>query len=109
MSQKYIDALTSAVTKLTLGPKDIVIVSSPEAMSTFIEMTQAGVGFSEYANPVLFIPGGLEKATKEDLLDALHVLEERERNEGKPEAEVSRIITDLNSPMLATAPPRKVQ
>lgn len=100
MSQKYEDILRDAVTKLSLGPKDIVIVSSPEAMGTFVEMTQAGVGFSEYANPVLLIPGGLEKATREDLLDALHVLDEKEKNEGKTETEILRGTLDLSGPML---------
>lgn len=104
MSQKYEGILRESVEKLQLGPKDIVIVKSPEAMSTFLEMTQAGVGFSEYANPILYIPGGLEKATKEDLLDALRILKEQEENAGKTEDQVSRIITDLNGPMI-----RKVQ
>ena len=100
MSQKYEDILKNSVEKLELGPKDILIVKSPEAMSTFLEMTQAGVGFSPYANPVLLVPGGLEKATKEDLQDALRILEEQEQNAGKAEDQVSRIITDLNGPMI---------
>lgn len=100
MSQKYEDILKNAVEKLSLGPKDILVVKSPDAMSTFIELTQRGIGFTPYANPVLLVPGGLEKATKEDLLDALHVLEEQEKNAGKPEEQVSRIITDLSGPML---------
>src|SRR5580698_9440486 len=100
MSQKYEQILRESIEKLQLGPKDIVIVKSPEAMSTFIEMTQAGVGFSEYANPILYIPGGLEKATKDDLLDALRILKEQEENAGKTEDQVSRIITDLNGPMI---------
>lgn len=104
MSQKYEQILRESVEKLSLGPKDIIIVKSPEAMSTFLEMTQQGVGFSPYANPVLLVPGGLERATRADLLDAMHVLDERERQAGKAEGEVSRIITDLSGPML-----RKVQ
>lgn len=104
MSQKYQDILKNSVQKLSFGPKDLLIVSSSEAMSTFVEMAQAGVGFSEYANPVLLIPGGLEKATREDLLDALRVLDEHEKNAGNGEDQISRIITDLNGPML-----RKVQ
>lgn len=104
MSKKYEDILRESVEKLSLGPKDIVIVKSPEAMSTFLEMTQAGVGFSEYVNPILFVPGGLEKATREDLTDALRILDEQAANEGKAEDQISRIITDLNGPMI-----RKVQ
>lgn len=100
MSQKYEQILRESIEKLQLGPKDIVIVKSPEAMSTFLEMTQAGVGFSEYSNPILYVPGGLEKATKEDLLDALRVLKEQEENAGKSEDQISRIITDLNGPMI---------
>jgi hypothetical protein len=51
------------------------------------------VGFSQYANPILLIPGGLEKATREDLLQALKIIEENT-------AQVSRIITDLSAPAL---------
>lgn len=104
MSQKYEDILKNSVEKLSLGPNDILIVKSQEAMSTFLEMTQQGIGFSKYANPILLVPGGLEKATREDLLDALRILDEKAANEGKPEEQVSRIITDLNGPMI-----RKVQ
>ena len=104
MSQKYEQILKDSVEKLSLGPNDILIVKSQEAMSTFLEMTQAGVGFSQYANPVLLVPGGLEKATRDDLLDAIRILDEKAANEGKPEEAVSRIITDLHAPMI-----RKVQ
>jgi hypothetical protein len=104
VSQKYEDILKNSVEKLSLGPNDILIVKSQEAMSTFLEMTQQGIGFSKYANPILLVPGGLEKATREDLLDALRILDEKAANEGKPEEQVSRIITDLNGPMI-----RKVQ
>jgi len=100
MSQKYEQILKDSVEKLSLGPKDIIIVKSPEAMSTFLEMTQAGVGFSQYANPILLVPGGLEKATRDDLLDAIRILDEQEAQMGKNEAEVSRIITDLHAPLV---------
>ncbi len=100
MSKKYEQILRESVEKLELGPNDLLIVKSPEAMSTFLEMTQAGVGFSQYANPVLLIPGGLEKATREDLQDAIRILDERAANEGKAEEQVSRIITDLHGPMI---------
>ena len=103
MSQKYEDILKNSVEKLSLGPNDILIVKSPEAMSTFLEMTQAGVGFSQYANPILLVPGGLEKATREDLLDALRILDETEKAKSQTD-DVSRIITDLSGPMI-----RKVQ
>ena len=103
MSLKYEQILRESVEKLELGPNDIRIVKSPEAMSTFLEMTQAGVGFSKYANPILLVPGGLEKATREDLLDALRILDEVEKAKNQTE-EVSRIITDLTGPMI-----RKVQ
>ena len=100
MSKKYEDILRESVEKLSLGPNDLLIVKSQEAMSTFLEMTQAGVSFSQYANPILLVPGGLEKATREDLLDAIRVLDERAANEGKAEETVSRIITDLHGPLL---------
>jgi hypothetical protein len=103
MSQKYEDILKNSVEKLSLGPNDILIVKSQEAMSTFLEMTQAGIGFSQYANPILLVPGGLEKATREDLLDAIRILDEQEAQMGKNEAEVSRIITDLHGPMIRKA------
>jgi hypothetical protein len=92
MSQKYEDILRESVEKLSLGPKDIVIVKSPEAMDTFIDMTRNGHGFSEYANPILFVPGGLEKATKQDLIDAIKILEDYEKNTET----TSKIITVLN-------------
>jgi len=68
MSQKYEDILKNSVEKLSLGPNDILIVKSQEAMSTFLEMTQQGIGFSKYANPILLVPGGLEKATRDDII-----------------------------------------
>ena len=104
MSKKYDQILRESVEKLSLGPNDIVIVKAQEAMDTFLRMTNEGIGFSKYANPILFVPGGLEKATKEDLLDALRILDERAANEGKAEEQVSRIITDLSGPLV-----RKVQ
>ena len=94
MSQKYEDILKNSIEKLELGPKDVVIVKSQEAMDTFLEMVHKGVGFSQYANPILYVPGGLEKATREDLMDALRILDEQAANAGKPEEQVSRIITD---------------
>ena len=100
MSQKYEQILRESVQKLELGPNDILIVKSPEAMSTFLEMTQQGVGFSQYANPILLVPGGLEKATKDDLLDAIRILDEQAGNADKAEDQVSRIITDLNAPLI---------
>ena len=99
MSKKYEQILRESVEKLSLGPNDILIVKSPEAMSTFLEMTQLGVGFSQYSNPILLVPGGLEKATRDNLLDALRILDEREKNQGKAEDQISRIITDLNGAM----------
>lgn len=62
------------IEKLSLGPKDLIIVRTEEDMATLQEMCLQGVGFSEYANPVLLIKGGLEKATEADLLDALKIL-----------------------------------
>ena len=76
MSQKYEDILRESVEKLQLGPDDIVIVKSQEAMSTFLEMTQQGVGFSKYSNPILLVPGGLEKASRQDLLEALSAVDQ---------------------------------
>jgi hypothetical protein len=100
VSQKYEDILRDSVEKLSLGPDDIVIVKSQEAMDTFLEMTHRGVGFSHYSNPILFVPGGLEKATKDDLLDALRILKEQAENAGKTEDQISRIITDINAPLV---------
>ena len=92
MSKKYEDILRESVEKLSLGPDDVVIVKSPEAMSTFLEMTQQGVGFSKYANPILLVPGGLEKATEADLLDALRIIQETKK---QTEETTSRVITAL--------------
>ena len=100
MSQKYEDILRESVEKLSLQPGDLLIVHSPEAMSTFLEMTQAGVGFTHYANPVLLVPGGIEKATRDELIEALSVIDQSAAEELKKTDRVSRIITDLNAPAL---------
>ena len=100
MSQKYEQILRESVEKLSLGPGDLLIVKSPEAMSTFLEMTQAGVGFSTYANPILLVPGGLEKASRQDLIEALSVIDQVAAQQAQQTDQVSRIITDLNAPVL---------
>lgn len=89
----HIDQMVERVAKLSLGPNDLIIVRDEADMSTFLEMTQQGVGFSPYANPVLLVRGGLEKATRQDLLEALSVIDQMEQG-------VSRIITDLSGPAL---------
>ena len=104
MSQKYEQILRESVEKIQLGPDDIIIVKSPEAMSTFLEMTQQGVGFSKYSNPILLVPGGLEKASRQDLLEALSVVDQHIAARGEQTDQVSRVITDLRAPVL-----RKVQ
>jgi hypothetical protein len=100
VSQKYEDILRESVEKIQLGPDDIVIVKSQEAMSTFLEMTQQGVGFSKYSNPILLVPGGLEKASRQDLLEALSVVDQHIAARGEQTEQVSRIITDLHAPAL---------
>jgi hypothetical protein len=92
------------IEKLSLGHSDLIIVRDEADMNTFIEMTQQGIGFSPYSNPVLLIRGGLEKATRQDLLEALAVIDQH-APEAAPEA--SRIITDLRQP--SPQPARKVQ
>ena len=82
----------------------VKIVKSPEAMSTFLEMTQQGVGFSKYSNPILLVPGGLEKASRQDLLEALSAVDQHIAARGEQTDQVSRVITDLRAPVL-----RKVQ
>jgi len=81
------------VAKLSLAPGDLIIVRDETDMSTFLEMTQQGIGFTPYANPVLLVRGGLEKASRQDLLEALSVIDQQ--TEG-----VNRIVTDLNAPVL---------
>lgn len=92
MSQKYEDILRDSIEKLSLGPDDIIIVKSPEAMGTFLEMTQKGVGFSKYANPILLVPGGLEKATEVELVEALAIVR---KTKAETEEQTSKIITVL--------------
>jgi hypothetical protein len=89
----HIDQMTTRVEKLSLGPNDLIIVRDEADMDTFIQMTNQGIGFSPYANPILLIRGGLEKATRQDLIEALSVMDQM--TEG-----VSRIITDLHAPAL---------
>ena len=93
----HIALMQDRIEKLSLGPNDLIIVRDETYMSTFIEMTNQGVGFTPYANPVLLVRGGLEKATRQDLLEALSVIDQATEGVGK-------IITDLNTPVL-----RKVQ
>jgi hypothetical protein len=81
------------IEKLSLQPNDLIIVRDESDMNTFIEMTQHGIGFSPYANPVLLIRGGLEKASRQDLLEALSVIDQQAGN-------ANRIITDLSAPVL---------
>ena len=100
MSQKYEYILRESVEKLSLQPGDLLIVHSPEAMSTFLELTQAGVGFTPYANPVLLVPGGIEKATRDELIEALSVIDQSAAEQLKNTDRASRIITDLNAPAL---------
>lgn len=85
--------LQSRISKLSLSPGDLVIVRDEGDMSCFIEMTNQGIGFSPYANPVLLIRGGLEKASRQDLLEALSVIDQQAEQE-------SKIITDLGAPVL---------
>lgn len=93
MTGDHIDQMKIRVEKLSLAPGDLIIVRDESDMSTFLEMTQQGIGFSPYANPVILVRGGLEKATRQDLLEALSVIDQQTES-------VSRIITDLNAPVL---------
>jgi hypothetical protein len=81
------------VSKLSLSPGDLIIVRDEGDMSCFIEMTNQGIGFSPYANPVLLIRGGLEKASRQDLLEALSVIDQQTE-------QGSKIITDFSAPAL---------
>jgi hypothetical protein len=92
-ADRHVSLMQERVEKLSLGPGDLIIVRDETDMSTFLEMTQQGIGISQYANPILLIRGGLEKATRQDLLEALAVIDQMEQG-------VSRVITDLNAPRL---------
>ena len=93
----HIQLMQDRIAKLSLAPGDLIVVKDESDMSTFLEMTQQGIGFSPYANPVLLVRGGLEKASRQDLLEALSVIDQQQEK-------ANRIITDLNAPVL-----RKVQ
>ena len=99
----YVKRAQARVAKLSLQPGDLLIVRDESDMSMFIEMTQQGVGFTPYANPVLLVRGGLEKASRQDLLEALSVIDQQAALAAQ-EQQTGRIITDLSGPML-----RKVQ
>ena len=92
--------MQSRVAKLSLQPNDLLIVRDERDMDTFLQMTNQGVGFTPYANPVLLIRGGLEKATRQDLIEALSVIDQAAAERAKVTDSVSRIITDLNAPAL---------
>lgn len=89
----HIEQMQERIQKLSLQPNDLVIVRDEADMSTFLEMTQQGIGFTPYANPILLIRGGLEKASRQDLLEALSVIDQQTE-------QASKIITDLNAPVL---------
>ena len=92
--------MQSRVAKLSLQPNDLLIVRDDRDMDVFLEMTDQGVGFTPYANPVLLVRGGLEKATRQDLLEALSVIDRVAAEQAKVTDSVSRIITDLSAPAL---------
>jgi hypothetical protein len=89
----HIEQMQERIQKLSLQPNDLIIVRDEADMSTFLEMTQQGIGFSPYANPILLVRGGLEKASRQDLLEALSVIDQQTE-------QASKIITDLNAPEL---------
>jgi hypothetical protein len=92
--------LQSKVEKLSLQPGDLLIVRDAGDMSVFLEMTNQGIGFTPYANPVLLVQGGLEKATRQDLLEALSVIDQAAAQRAQEAGQGSRIITDLSAPIL---------
>ena len=96
----HITLMQDRIAKLSLGPGDLIIVRDEADMSTFIEMTQQGIGFTQYGNPVLLIRGGLERATRQDLLEALSVIDQQAAQRAAVTDEISHIITDLNAPVL---------
>ena len=102
MSRRNAAPLLARVTKLSLAPGDLLIVRDPADLQTFIDLTNQGIGFTPYANPVLLIPGGLEKASREALLEALSVVDQvaADRLRQAAVTEPSRIITDLSTSVL---------
>ena len=97
-----ITELKLQVEKLSLQPNDLLIVREEADMSMFLEMTQQGIGFTPYANPVLLVKGGLEKANRQDLIEALSVIDQVAADKARTAVTdaASRIITDINSPFL---------
>jgi len=82
--------MQARIEKLSLAPGDLIIVRDEGDMSMFLEMTNQGIGFTPHANPVLLVRGGLEKASRQDLLEALSVIDQQSG---------SKIITDLKMPV----------
>jgi hypothetical protein len=101
MSDK-IEEIKLQVEKLSLQPNDLLIVRDEADMSMFLEMTQQGIGFTPYANPVLLVKGGLEKASRQDLIEALSVIDQVAADKARTAVTdaASRIITDINAPFL---------
>ena len=93
------DDLKLQVEKLALQPNDLIVVRDEADMSLFIDMTQQGIGFTPYQNPVLLVRGGLERATRDDLIEALRVIDQVAAEDLVTDA-ASRIITDINTPFL---------
>jgi hypothetical protein len=96
------DELKLQVEKLSLQPNDLLIVRDEADMSMFIEMARQGTGFTPYANPVLLVKGGLERATRQDLIEALSVIDQVAADKARTAVTdtASRIITDINAPFL---------
>ena len=96
----HIQLMKDRIEKLHLEPNDLIIVRDEMDMSTFLEMTNQGIGFTPYSNPVLLVRGGLERASRQDLIEALSVIDQHAAERAALTDEASRIITDLNAPVL---------
>ena len=67
--------MRDAIEKLHLQEGDIVIVHDTETMWALQSLAEAGT-FKDLPNcPIVFVPGGISLAKKEDLVAALATLE----------------------------------
>jgi hypothetical protein len=67
-----LSALSHDIEKLLLQPGDILVIRDEE---TLVALRGQSLPSITFPVPLLFVPGGLEKATRQQLLDCLSVLD----------------------------------
>ena len=69
------EILLDKISKLSLKAGDLIIVRDRADFGMFVEMINGNIAFCEHACPILCVEGGLERATREDLIEALRFVD----------------------------------